>query len=278
MTDAPSVSRLAGQIEYLFEDRPELRSASVDELVERLNHDDRFAAPGRRIRPRATTTCAAASTSSRPASRRRWWRRRSSGSRAEHRRKPPTARVRRSGMRARLGVLGMLAACTLALAGAVPAHAGGSNLQFERDHYEPGERAIATGGFGPGCCDRGWLEDGPYYAWLVPSDETQRAEAALPNDVVPIGEVHLPAQLGPYGGAAGQKRDCPRDGAVTVELVGVRRRDGPSRRSRQVGGVRFLHDAPDAPERRSHGVVSTSLRRRICSRSGAPGNPRRDRR
>jgi hypothetical protein len=43
MTDAPSVSRLAGQIEYLFEDRPELRGASVDELVERLNHDDRFA-------------------------------------------------------------------------------------------------------------------------------------------------------------------------------------------------------------------------------------------
>ena len=43
MTDAPSVSRLAGQIEYLFEDRPELRTASIDELVERLNHDDRFA-------------------------------------------------------------------------------------------------------------------------------------------------------------------------------------------------------------------------------------------
>ena len=43
MTDAPSPSRLAGQIEYLYEDRPELRSASVDQLVERLNHDDRFA-------------------------------------------------------------------------------------------------------------------------------------------------------------------------------------------------------------------------------------------
>ena len=43
MTDAPSVSRLAGQIEYLFEDRPELRTASIEELVERLNHDDRFA-------------------------------------------------------------------------------------------------------------------------------------------------------------------------------------------------------------------------------------------
>jgi len=43
MTDVPSTSRLAGQIEYLFEDRPELRSATVDQLVERLNHDDRYA-------------------------------------------------------------------------------------------------------------------------------------------------------------------------------------------------------------------------------------------
>jgi hypothetical protein len=43
MTDGPSTGRLAGQIEYLFEDRPELRAASVDDLVERLNHDDRYA-------------------------------------------------------------------------------------------------------------------------------------------------------------------------------------------------------------------------------------------
>jgi hypothetical protein len=48
MTDAPSTgtpstSRLAGQMQYLFEDRPEFRGASVDQLVERLNHDDRFA-------------------------------------------------------------------------------------------------------------------------------------------------------------------------------------------------------------------------------------------
>lgn len=43
MTDVPSTSRLAGQIEYLFEDRPELRSATVDQLLERLNHDDRYA-------------------------------------------------------------------------------------------------------------------------------------------------------------------------------------------------------------------------------------------
>jgi hypothetical protein len=41
--EQPSVSRLAGQLVYLFEDDPELRSAPVEVLVERLNHDDRFA-------------------------------------------------------------------------------------------------------------------------------------------------------------------------------------------------------------------------------------------
>ena len=39
----PSVSVLAGQLAYLFEDEPELTSASDDELAARLNHDDRFA-------------------------------------------------------------------------------------------------------------------------------------------------------------------------------------------------------------------------------------------
>jgi uncharacterized protein YpbB len=37
------VRRLAGQLQYLFEDRPEMRSASVEELLDRLNHEDRFA-------------------------------------------------------------------------------------------------------------------------------------------------------------------------------------------------------------------------------------------
>ena len=82
MSDAPSPSRLAGQIEYLFEDRPEFRSASVDQLVERLNHDDRFARHGRRIKLRRTTTCVHTSTSSHHASLRPWWTRPCSGSRA----------------------------------------------------------------------------------------------------------------------------------------------------------------------------------------------------
>jgi hypothetical protein len=41
--DAPSISRLAGQLGYLFEDHPELRTASDEEVAARLNHDDRFA-------------------------------------------------------------------------------------------------------------------------------------------------------------------------------------------------------------------------------------------
>jgi hypothetical protein len=41
--EAPSVSRLAGQLEYLFEEHPELRAASLAELVARLNTEDRWA-------------------------------------------------------------------------------------------------------------------------------------------------------------------------------------------------------------------------------------------
>jgi hypothetical protein len=38
-----SSGRIAGQLRYLFEDHPDLRNAPVEQLCERLNHDDRFA-------------------------------------------------------------------------------------------------------------------------------------------------------------------------------------------------------------------------------------------
>jgi hypothetical protein len=41
--DSPSVSRLAGQLEYLFEEHPEMRGAPVAQLVARLNEEDRWA-------------------------------------------------------------------------------------------------------------------------------------------------------------------------------------------------------------------------------------------
>jgi predicted kinase len=41
--EGPSVSRLAGQLEYLFEEHPEFRHVAVAELVARLNEEDRWA-------------------------------------------------------------------------------------------------------------------------------------------------------------------------------------------------------------------------------------------
>jgi hypothetical protein len=44
MTDTPpSVSTLAGQLGYLFEEDPGLAAASAEELAARLNRDDRLA-------------------------------------------------------------------------------------------------------------------------------------------------------------------------------------------------------------------------------------------
>jgi hypothetical protein len=43
VSDVPSTGRLAGQLGYLFEERPELRRAPVQALVDQLNHEDRYA-------------------------------------------------------------------------------------------------------------------------------------------------------------------------------------------------------------------------------------------
>jgi len=43
VSDAPSVSRVIGQLRYLFEERPELSSASAAELARWLSREDRMA-------------------------------------------------------------------------------------------------------------------------------------------------------------------------------------------------------------------------------------------
>ena len=43
MTDAPTVSRVVGQLRYLFEERPELSGASPSELARWLSREDRMA-------------------------------------------------------------------------------------------------------------------------------------------------------------------------------------------------------------------------------------------
>ncbi|HEY7106693.1 MAG TPA: hypothetical protein VH986_09845 [Acidimicrobiia bacterium] len=41
--DRPSVSRIAGQLGYLFEERPELADGPIDAVVDQLNKEDRYA-------------------------------------------------------------------------------------------------------------------------------------------------------------------------------------------------------------------------------------------
>jgi hypothetical protein len=43
MEGAQAVQRLAGQLDYLFEERPELRGASPGRLLDQLNREDRLA-------------------------------------------------------------------------------------------------------------------------------------------------------------------------------------------------------------------------------------------
>ena len=43
MSDEPSVSRIVGQLRYLFEERPELSGASAAELARWLSREDRMA-------------------------------------------------------------------------------------------------------------------------------------------------------------------------------------------------------------------------------------------
>jgi len=43
VSDGPSVSRVVGQLRYLFEERPELSGASAAELAQWLSREDRMA-------------------------------------------------------------------------------------------------------------------------------------------------------------------------------------------------------------------------------------------
>jgi len=42
VSDERQVSLLAGQLDYLFEEQPALRSATASQLLERLNREDRL--------------------------------------------------------------------------------------------------------------------------------------------------------------------------------------------------------------------------------------------
>ena len=71
----------------------------------------------------------------------------------------------------------------LLVVAAVPAWAGGSWLRFDREAYAPGE--IAQAEARPGHGQLGWVDDGPFYAYLTDS-------LAVPaEEGIPLGELLL---------------------------------------------------------------------------------------
>lgn len=78
--------------------------------------------------------------------------------------------------------LGLVVVLLLAV-GAGPAWAGGTWLQFDQEAYAPGETARAKARSGPG--QLGWVDDGPFYAYLTDSHASQ------PQDGIPLGVLVL---------------------------------------------------------------------------------------
>lgn len=68
------------------------------------------------------------------------------------------------------------------------AHGGGSSMSPVLDRYEPGDRAELVGYVGPG--QLGWVQDGPFTAWL-------RTTGADEPDAPPMGEDPRDIALGP---------------------------------------------------------------------------------
>jgi hypothetical protein len=89
-------------------------------------------------------------------------------------------------------------ATALLVAFGAPAHAGGSAWRPDKTSYAPGEVAVARGDFGAGCCDRGWVDDGPYRVWLVPYGDNSLTDPVLPTTAIPVGELHVEQQRYAY--------------------------------------------------------------------------------
>jgi hypothetical protein len=102
-------------------------------------------------------------------------------------------------VKVKLGVLAALIACSIAVPGGA-ASAGGSPWEFDRDSYEPGDRAVARAPFGTGCCNTGWLDEGPYFAWVLPRGEGGGGFPVIPADALRVGEVETAEESYEYEG------------------------------------------------------------------------------
>jgi len=85
-----------------------------------------------------------------------------------------------------LAAIALVALLAVSFLSMPPASAGGAPLNFERESYLPGEVAVAQTAFGRGCCGRGWIEHGPYHAYIL-----QTVEGRAVGERIAVGEVSI---------------------------------------------------------------------------------------
>ena len=78
------------------------------------------------------------------------------------------------------------------LVAVAPATAGGSHLAPVRDRYERGEVATLVGYTSGG--QLGWIQDGPFFAYLAAGDVTLWASRRLPPDAAALGPLSVQAR------------------------------------------------------------------------------------
>lgn len=85
-------------------------------------------------------------------------------------------------------------AAAFAFAGLLPqvalAGGGGALLEFDRTYYVPAEVVTAETTFSNGVANSGRIEDGPYYAYLLPSDGWIHPPE-IPDVAVPLGPITI---------------------------------------------------------------------------------------
>ena len=101
----------------------------------------------------------------------------------------------------------------LVLAVTAPAMAGGSWLEPDQERYEPGDTVTMEGQFSRG--QLGWIEDGPFYAYLRWNDPDYQQVEGTPfgpiDTSIPLGELEIEAHPDDLNGTASITFELPMD-------------------------------------------------------------------
>jgi hypothetical protein len=94
-------------------------------------------------------------------------------------------------MRGRLGtaVASCFVVVALVLVPSPPASAGGATLDFQREHYAPGDEVYGRTAVWLGASVRD-LRDAPFFAYLLPPD-TYIRPPHIPSSAIPIGPLRV---------------------------------------------------------------------------------------